>query len=177
MFPFRGRNRFAELAVSAGEANRYTLVASNAFGSVENSFQLFLSGSGISAISAGRHSLFVDTNGSLWATGENGLGQLGDGNNTDRFSYLRVVDENVTAVAAGYLHSLFLKKDGTLWAMGQNSDGQLGDGTNTSRSVPTQVASDVVAVAAGWHHSMFLKDQRFALGDGKKLRGATGHRE
>ena len=77
----------------------------------------------------GVHSLFLKSDGSLWAMGDNGDGELGDGtyNQTNRPE--QIVASNVTAIAAGDYHSLFLKSDGSLWAMGDNVYGQLGDGT------------------------------------------------
>ena len=79
--------------------------------------------SSITAIAAGGgHSLFLKSNGSLWAMGWNGYGQLGDGT-TDDGNYEtnlpeQIVASNVTAIAAGLNHSLFLKSNGSLWAMG-----------------------------------------------------------
>ena len=113
---------------------------------------------GVVAVSAYRHSLFIDANGSLWAMGENGSGQLGDGSHLDRSTPVKVVDDSVSAIAAGEAHSLFLKTDGSLWAMGLNSSGQLGDGTTTTRSTPVKVVDgNVTAIAAGFSHSLFLK--------------------
>ena len=104
------------------------------------------------------HSLFLKTNGSLWAMGSNSSGQLGDGTTTQRNSPVQVVSSGVTQVAAGHYHSVFLKSDGSLWAMGSNSSGQLGDGTTTNRNSPVQIlASGVTQIAAGKHHSLFLK--------------------
>ncbi len=67
------------------------------------------------AIAAGEdHSLFLKSDGSLWAMGDNEFGQLGDGtlNSTNRPE--RIVASGVTAIAAGAYHSLFLKSDGSL---------------------------------------------------------------
>jgi alpha-tubulin suppressor-like RCC1 family protein len=124
--------------------------------------------SDVTAIAAGgMHSLFLKSDGSLWAMGGNYFGQLGDGTyyNTNRPE--QIVGSNVTAIAAGGYHSLFLKSDGSLWAMGANSCGQLGDGTYDNTNRPEQiVASGVTAIAAGGDpvrsptltaHSLFLK--------------------
>ena len=111
----------------------------------------------------GEHSLFLKSDGSLWAMGENDEGQLSDGtyNNTNRPE--QIVATNVMAIAAGSDHSLFLKRDGSLWAMGYNGYGELGDGTyGTAPYYATNrpeliVASNVTAIAAGGSHSLFLK--------------------
>ena len=84
----------------------------------------------VTAIAAGRyHGLFLKTDGSLWAMGYNGYGELGDGTTNSTDLPEPIVASNVTAIAGGRYHSLFLKRDGSLWAMGENFNGQLGDGT------------------------------------------------
>jgi len=89
--------------------------------------------SGVSAVSAERnHSLFLKSDGTVWATGANTDGQLGDGTTVNKSTPVQVLNlSGVSAVSAGYLHSLFLKSDGTVWATGANFFGQLGDGTIT----------------------------------------------
>ena len=99
-------------------------------------------GSGVVAIAAGAgHSLLLKSDGSLWAMGDNEVGQLGDGslNSTNRPE--QIVPGGVVAIAGGGSHSLFLKSDGSLWAMGWNYSGELGDGfTNRDSSLlPEQI--------------------------------------
>jgi alpha-tubulin suppressor-like RCC1 family protein len=120
------------------------------------------------AESGGGQSLFIKSDGSLWAMGGNGSGQLGDGtfNSTNRPEL--IVTNGVTAIAAGSAHSLFIKSDGSLWAMGGNSDGQLGDGTGNNTNRPELIVTNgVMATAAGLRHSLFLKSDGslWAMGD------------
>ena len=104
------------------------------------------------------HSLFLKSDGSLHAMGQNLSSQLGDGTTTDRSSPVQVLSSGVTQIAAGGYHSLFLKSDGSLHAMGRNDNGQLGDGTTTNRTSPVQIlSSGVTQIAAGFSHSLFLK--------------------
>ncbi len=86
-----------------------------------------------------KHSLFLQSDGSLWAMGFNGYGQLGDGtlNNTNRPE--QIVAGGTTAIAAGVDYSFFLKSDGSLWAMGFNGDGELGDGYLSQSPLPEQI--------------------------------------
>jgi alpha-tubulin suppressor-like RCC1 family protein len=132
---------------------------------------------GVTAVSAGAlFSLFLKSDGSLWAMGYNGNGQLGDG--TTNWPVNRpeqIVAGGVTAIAAGVSHSLFLKSDGSLWAMGYNYAGQLGDGTYNTTNRPEQiVASNVTAIAAGQYHSLFLKSDGSLWAMGGNWEGQLG---
>src|ERR1035437_3735086 len=81
----------------------------------------------VAAGSSGYHSLFLKSDGSLWAMGYNYSGQLGDGTTAStNFPEQIIVASNVTTIAAGGMHSLFLENDGSLWTMGNNFYGQLG---------------------------------------------------
>ena len=105
----------------------------------------------------GYHSLFLKSDGSLWAMGDNQFGELGDGTDNNAFRPERIVVSGVTAIAGGTLHSLFLMSDGSLWGMGYNGNGGLGDGTYGNRNQPEQIVpSGVTAIAAGYNDSLFL---------------------
>ncbi len=96
------------------------------------------------------HTLALKSDGTVWASGHNGYGQLGDGTSgygTDRSAPAQVLNlTGVVQIAAGGIHSLAVKSDGTVWAWGSNYIGQLGDGTNTDRNVPVQVSG----LTEGW---------------------------
>ena len=96
------------------------------------------------------------SDGTLWATGYNGNGQLGLGDTTHRLSWVQSLS-GVAAVAGGGYHSFALKPDGTLWATGHNYYGQLGLGDRPHRSSWALALSGVAAVASGGYHSFALK--------------------
>ncbi len=98
------------------------------------------------------HAVGLKSDGSLWAWGGNGCGQLGGGTKEGRNVPVRIgPDNDWRTVAAGSWHVVALKKDGTLWAWGSNKTYQLGDGTQNERLRPTRIGtdSDWAAVAAG----------------------------
>jgi len=120
--------------------------------------------SGVVTIAAGLgHSMALQSNGELWAWGDNMYGQLGDGSTTSRSSPEQInAIGNLKAVTAGNYHTLAIKSDGTLWAWGYNAQGQLGDGTYTNESSPENISaisgvSGVVAIAAGGSYTVALK--------------------
>src|SRR5437016_5308493 len=87
---------------------------------------------GVVAIRTARHSLALKADGTVWAWGNNGSGQLGDGTFTNRSTPARVPNlPGVTAIANGIGHSLAPATDGQGWAWGVNQYGQLGNGTIT----------------------------------------------
>ena len=128
------------------------------------------------------HSLFVKTDGTLWAAGNNSYGELGNGTTNDSTSPV-FVTSNVVSVATGGSyhegHSLFVKNDGTLWAMGNNSYGQLGIGNQMSTNLPVYVTNNVVAVAAGVgynsDYSLFVKADGTLWGMGENYFGQLGN--
>jgi alpha-tubulin suppressor-like RCC1 family protein len=80
--------------------------------------------------------------GQLWAWGENGYGQLGQGNTTYYSSPVQVGNlNNWKQISAGQTCSIAIKTDGTLWSWGWNSTGQLGQGNTTNYSSPVQVGA------------------------------------
>jgi alpha-tubulin suppressor-like RCC1 family protein len=110
--------------------------------------------SNVVAIAAGwGYSLFLKSDGSVWATGAIDAGWIQSTNRLEQ-----IVSSNVVAIAAGQSHNLFLKSDGSLWAVGWNVAGQLGDGTSNGASQLEQiVSSNVVTIAGGGEHSLFVK--------------------
>jgi hypothetical protein len=110
------------------------------------------------------HSLFLKSDGSLWAMGANGEGELGDGTNNDTNLPKQIVTSNVTAIAAGHAHSLFLQSDGSLWAMGYNGEDELGDGTtNWIINHPEQVVpSNRISVQLFSNGSVYLSFEGLA---------------
>lgn len=123
------------------------------------------------------HSFGIKQDGSLWAWGANGEGQLGDGTFTNRLTPKRIgTGTNWSKIATGEYHTLAIKTDGTLWAWGNNSDGELGNGNYTGFASPIQIGSSTqwVAVAAGSNFSLALKSDGTLWAWGNNQAGQLG---
>ena len=126
----------------------------------------------------GNHSLALKIDGTVWAWGENGKGQLGLGTNNNANQPYTTQIDHVVALAAGAQHSLALKNNGTVWAWGENDDGQLGEGTNNDAWSPVQVRAfalvRALAIAAGDNHSLAVDGNGEVWAWGKNDFGQLG---
>ncbi len=140
----------------------------------------------VRAAAGGAFSVALDDQGRLWAWGENGNGQLGDGTTADRTGPAQVgTDSDWVDVAAGGDFVLAVKSDRSLWGWGRNRENQLGDGTRTSRSTPTAhpTLTNVVRVSAGFRHAAAILpdgslhawglNSSFQVGDGTTVNRST----
>jgi len=85
--------------------------------------------------------LALKMDGTLWANGYNGDGQLGDGR-TMPCLIPEQVRSGVQDMAAGpYYQSIILDENGSLWTTGANANGELGDGTTTRQTTPVRILS------------------------------------
>jgi len=123
-------------------------------------------------VSAGNRNGFgIRTNGTLWAWGENSVGQLGNGScGTNVSSPVSViggftdwcfVDTNKFNIPCCPCHfAVGIRTNGTLWAWGANGFGTLGNGTQTNRSSPVSVVggfTDWCQAAAGCIHTLGVR--------------------
>ena len=115
--------------------------------------------SNVTSIAAAHgHSLFIKSDGTLWAMGLNDWGQIGDCTINWPYRPKQIASNNVVAVTAGYSGSLFLKKDGSLWGMGINWGSDYGEGIEFNSECPTQIfAASNSAMVAGYYYNAQLK--------------------
>jgi len=120
--------------------------------------------SGLSHVTAvaagGAHSAAVKEDGTVWAWGYNGTGQLGNYGKESSSIPVQVKGlTDIKAIASGSTHLVALKKDGTIWAWGSNRAGQLGNDRISSESgTPVQVGQlhGVTSIASGGYHNVAL---------------------
>jgi len=135
----------------------------------------------IVAISVGKfHSLFLDEDGKVYSTGNNGSGRLGLGDWVARSSPEEIEIEGagkIVAISAGCEHSLFLDEDGKVYATGSNSYLQLGFGENIgvkNRCEKIAGLEKIIAISAGEEHSLFLDEDGEIFGVGNNSSGKLG---
>jgi alpha-tubulin suppressor-like RCC1 family protein len=137
------------------------------------------------------HTLALQSDGTVWAWGQNSHGQLGNGTNDTSNLPVQVLDPTdptgfltgIVSVSAGYYHSLALKSDGTVWAWGYNVFGQLGNGSNEDSNVPVQVKDPtgmevligIVSIKAAFWHSLALQSDGTVRAWGDNFNGELGN--
>jgi uncharacterized repeat protein (TIGR03803 family) len=115
--------------------------------------------------------------GTLWAWGQNGDGQLGLGNTSTQWVPVQVgTATDWVQVSNGGYHTVAVRSNGTLWAAGDNFYGQIGDGTTTDRSSFVQIgtATDWQVAVAGVNHTLALKTNGTLWAWGRNSDGQLG---
>jgi len=129
-------------------------------------------------LSAGSaHSLGVRLNGTAWAWGNGGNGQLGDNAAALRSSPVSVVGgfTDWCQVSASDNHSLGVRQNGSAWAWGAGCSGLLGNNNSALNfSSPVSVVggfTDWCQVSAGSVHSLAVRANGTAWGWGCDING------
>jgi alpha-tubulin suppressor-like RCC1 family protein len=135
----------------------------------------------IVAVAAGSaHSIAAKANGEIYAWGDNGTGQLGNGTNDGSLSPVLVGTEVVGWVGAeaGGEFTAVRRSDGTLWTWGNDASGQLGDNNNlfAPRTNPAMVGGAVnwIAQTSGWSHTIALRADGTLWSWGDNANGQLG---
>jgi hypothetical protein len=143
--------------IALADTGTYTCAVSNGCNPVISK-AIILKAKVVAKVAAGDgHSLILMTDGTLWACGENGNGELGVGSVNQIAPVLVTTSVKNISAGSGGNNSFILKTDGTLWGCGYNGFGQLGDSSTTDRSTPVQITTGVQSIAAGGLHSLILK--------------------
>ncbi len=127
----------------------------------------------------GNFSVVLKPDGTLWGSGYNAEGELGQGDTAQRTTSTQIgSSNNWVSVAAGEYHTVALKSDGTLWVWGSNGYGQLGISGSPNLLTPTQIGSDNdwVSVVAGSYYTIAMKRNGTLWGWGYNGYGELGNR-
>lgn len=133
------------------------------------------------------HAILPATDGTIWGSGYNGYGQLGDGTLGNTFWFFPISKSpelgggslKVSGYATGANHGLAFGNNSTLWVWGSNFQGRLGVGAISGLNLPNSggtaysayalpmyMKNSVRSVAAGWKHSLaVIGDRVWSWGD------------
>jgi alpha-tubulin suppressor-like RCC1 family protein len=125
------------------------------------------------------HTLLLKTDGTVWATGYNLYGELGDSNDADSPAYVKVTGlSGIIAIASEGYTSLALDNSGHVWAWGNNGYGQLGNANTAPNSTtPVEVSglSGIIAIAGGEVFSLALDSNGHVWAWGEGYEGELGN--
>ena len=137
----------------------------------------------LTKIRDGDCTFLLKTDLTLWSTGYNAYGQLGDGAVVttsgvapNRYSPKEIAQNVIFSTGANFSNLAgFVKGDKSLWLMGgSNENGIFGGSTVSHRSTPVKIASDVESVSIGSEHALFVKTDSSAWGIGSNSYGQLG---
>lgn len=112
------------------------------------------------AIAAGwAHALTLRADGTVWAWGRNGDGQLGDGTLIERVAPVKVHGiSNAVAVATGPTYSAALDADGNVWIWGSGYLGQPVGRQSRSDAVRVSLSHPIRTISSGNNHMLALAE-------------------
>ena len=124
--------------------------------------------------------VILKEDGTVWSTGKNDEGQLGDGTTINKNTLEQVkIDENtcltnIKEISVGNNHVLALTIDGKVYSWGNNNHGKLGQGDTEIRSFATQIKEEngqryienIIDIATGDVQSYLLTNNEDLYGMG-----------
>jgi alpha-tubulin suppressor-like RCC1 family protein len=139
----------------------------------------------VTAVAAGRGSSYaIESDGTVWAWGSDGYGELGDDSRTNATLPVRMLAPggktavtDVASIAGGGNFTLILRRDGSVLATGYDTYGDLGDnGAPNPAQIPVVVAglSGVISVAAGYDTGIAVRSDGTVWAWGRNAAGELG---
>jgi alpha-tubulin suppressor-like RCC1 family protein len=127
-----GNNEFGQLSLMDFE-NRFE------FTHIETEDEYY----GVKKVEVGSfHTIIEKSDGSVWVVGRNEFGQLGLGDNFNRYKFVKLSSffDNPRSIGCGINFSVIQVADGSIWTTGDNSCGQLAMGDYVDRNVFTNIS-------------------------------------
>jgi len=120
------------------------------------------------------HILMVCKDGSVYATGANYRGEIGDSTTDTAYTFQKTLNiDSVKQVSAGFWHSIALRRDSTVWSWGGNDQGALISGDFNDYRLPQKIDSleNIISLSAGDSHNLFLRKDSTVWGGGSNRYG------
>jgi alpha-tubulin suppressor-like RCC1 family protein len=139
--------------------NQYGATGTGDTGGVNILSPKLISGTNWATVSCGdAHFLAIKGDGTLWGSGCNTDGQIGNLSSTNVSTPVAVGSSTWSQVSAGMYHSLGIRANGNLFAWGYNAQGSLGQGNTINRTSPVRVGlSTWLSCAAGNNSSIAVR--------------------
>jgi len=129
--------------------------------------------------------IILMSDGTLWGTGDNTYGQIGNGTSGNSYTTLTQMTsipsgKLATSIATGENYTIVLLNDGTVYGTGYNGLGSLGIGNTTTpitsltKMVNLPVGKTVKSMGCGTIHTMLLMTDGTVYGTGWNGDGAFG---
>lgn len=129
----------------------------------------------------GSFGIALDESGVIWGWGDNGSGQLGNGNNKRAYFPIPcatgIDGTQVKDIQCGNLNTLFLMQDGTVWTCGRNNYGQQGQKTKKEYVfTPIQIPGleNIEKIACGFGQCLALDADGRVWSWGRNSNGQVG---
>ena len=140
-----GDNTYGQLGI-----NNVLPVSSPVVVSAESWLQVAINGS------TSASSLAIKYDSTLWAWGDNSVGQLGDNTIISKSSPVQIGADSWIGTGKGQGASFGIKNNGSLWAWGSGTSGQLGNNSTVTTSSPVLISSSSwTLVTGGWTNSSY----------------------
>ena len=127
------------------------------------------------------HTIVSMTDGTVYAIGDNHMGQLGLGDTDTRSTLTEMTfpaGKIAQKFACGYVNTIVTMSDGTVYGTGDNASGQLGLGDQISRSalteIPLPVGKTAQNVACGQDYAVILMTDGSVYAAGSNYAGQLG---
>lgn len=135
----------------------------------------------VSITCGGDHTLFITNDSNLWSFGNNGKGQLFQGQINESVKHIlkpkQTLFSNIVKISAGLPHSFFQDDLGNIFGCGDNSLGQLGEYHDGIHYDPVQLNEyplHIIQFCSGSSHSLFLDNEGNVYSIGNNNFGSLG---
>ena len=157
-----GYNGYGQLGTT-DKTSKLKPTKTNIYDSSDNTQKIYA----IDVASGNNHTVVLKSDGTVWASGYNGYGQLGNGTTTNSNEFVQVKDStgkgyltDIIEIAANNCMTYALKSDGTVYSWGYNYYGNLGQGygDNSAHTIPQKVqkVSNIIQISSGENYLAML---------------------